>query len=114
MTRTGCICMIAVMALAAFGILFGRVQGKDKPLRPSGTSPCREAQLFRQNRQKRALIFYFCFLFFLYFDNFLMYYIPVRRGRPLDGRNLRKRIYGKGEILWHSITANALKRSPPT
>ena len=24
MTRTGCICMIAVMALAAFGILFGR------------------------------------------------------------------------------------------
>lgn len=41
MTRTGCICMIAVMALAAFGILFGRVRGKDKPLRPSGTSPCR-------------------------------------------------------------------------
>lgn len=33
--------MIAVMALAAFGILFGRVRGKDKPLRPSGTSPCR-------------------------------------------------------------------------
>ena len=35
MTRTGCICMIVIMALAAFGILFGRVRGKDfsTPLR---------------------------------------------------------------------------------
>ena len=35
MTRTGYICMIVIMALAAFGILFGRVRGKDfsTPLR---------------------------------------------------------------------------------
>lgn len=43
MTRTGCICMIAVMALAAFGILFGRVRGKDSGLPRAACSPRNDA-----------------------------------------------------------------------
>lgn len=43
MTRTGYICMIVLMALAAFGILFGRVRGKDSGLPRAARSPRNDA-----------------------------------------------------------------------
>lgn len=41
MTRTGYICMIVIMLVSAGGMIVCGLKNRDKPLRPSGTSPCR-------------------------------------------------------------------------
>lgn len=41
MTRTGYICMIVIMLVSAGGMIVCGLKNRDKPLRHSGTSPCR-------------------------------------------------------------------------